>query len=250
MTDSLLIQPALSFGSPALTADGDTVCLVHPTTGLAYRLNPTAVTIWEAVQEPTSEREVRSRVLSTFEVSEEEAAGAVDGFLEQLAELGLVELRTPDAETELRLRYLALLERALVNLIYPEHEMRLDRLEKRAGTATARPERERVLRDIRESDPEEFEALVRAKLDGKIHHGRPWRYSHTMVGLRRLQHLHWCAQRVFAEKVPGDFLEAGVCQGGAAIYMRALQVAYGEPHRLLWAADSFAGLPVPHHRND
>lgn len=250
MTESLRVSPKLDFGAPELVPEGDAVRLVHPTTGLTYRLNPTAVAIWEAVQTDASVTEIENHVLRTFDVSRDEAVGAVDGFLDQLAELGLVELRMADRETELRLRYLSLLERALVNLIYPEHEMRLDRLERASVARSTRPERERVLRDIREEDPAEFTALVRAKLDGRIHHGRPWRYSHTMVGLRRLQHLHWCARRVFADNVPGDFLEAGVCQGGAAIYMRALQVAYGEAHRLLWAADSFEGLPVPHHDND
>jgi O-methyltransferase len=254
MTESPRIHPTLSFGQPELIPDRDAVVLVHPTTGLSYRLNPTALAIWEAVQEPTSVSEVCNRVLRTFDVSIDEAADAVDGFLDQLTELGLVELRPTDPAVEMRFRYLALLERTLMNLIYPEHELRLDRLENRPssidGKPSSRRDRERMLRDIRNADPDGFAALVRAKLDGKVHRGRPWRYSHTMIGLRRLQHLHWCAQRVFADKVPGDFLEAGVCQGGAAIYMRALQVAYGESHRLLWAADSFEGLPAPHHEND
>jgi O-methyltransferase len=208
------------------------------------------------VQQPTSVDEVRTHVLRSFDVPADDAHRAVDLFLDQLAELGLVELRAADTASAMRLRYLTLLERTLMNLIYPEHELRLDRLENPSASGdgtnkrVTRPDRERMLRDIRESDPEGFAALVRAKLDGKVHRGRPWRYSHTMVGLRRLQHLHWCAQQVFADGVPGDFLQAGVCQGGAAIYMRALQVAYGESHRLLWAADSFEGLPVPQHDND
>ena len=247
----MLVFPTLAFGQPPLLEENDTVFLVHPLTSLRYRLNPTALAIWEAVQQPTSVREVRDRILGTFDIPADEAEGAVTGFLDQLAELGLVELRSADAATDMRLRYLGLLEKTLVNLIYPEHEQRLDRLENaKSATASNRPDRERMLRDIRNDDPEEFAALVRAKLDGRIHRGRPWRYSHTMVGLRRLQHLHWCAQKVFADRIPGDFLEAGVCQGGAAIYMRALQVAYGEPERLLWAADSFEGLPAPHHAND
>jgi O-methyltransferase len=71
-----------------------------------------------------------------------------------------------------------------------------------------------------------------------------------MVGLRRLENLEQCAARVFADGIPGDFMEAGVCQGGASIFLRALQVAYGEPHRQTWVADSFEGLPVPSHPED
>jgi O-methyltransferase len=250
MTDSPLIFPTFPHGRPGLRPDGDGVVLMHPTTGLEYRFNATAQAIWEGVQEPTSVAAVRERVSRMFDVGEDEAHDAVTALVEHLSELGLVEIRAGGAEEALRLRYLGLLERALVNLIYPEHELRMDALENAAASATERAARERELRDIRESDPAEFAALVAAKLDGKVHHGRPCRYSHTMVGLRRLQHLHWCAQRVFADGVPGDFLEAGVCQGGAAIYMRALQVAYGEAHRLLWAADSFEGLPVPEHEKD
>jgi O-methyltransferase len=66
-----------------------------------------------------------------------------------------------------------------------------------------------------------------------------------MVGMRRLQNLEWCATRVFSDGIAGDFMEAGVCQGGAAIFMRALQVAHGEDHRRMWVADSFEGLPAP-----
>lgn len=40
-------------------------------------------------------------------------------------------------------------------------------------------------------------------------------------------------------------MEAGACQGGASIFMRALQVAFGEERRAMWVADSFQGLPVP-----
>src|SRR5687768_12545896 len=106
MTQSLRIYPTLSFGSPQLIADGDSTLLVHPSTSFKYRLNPTALAIWEAVQEPTSVSEVRDHVLRTFDVSIEEASADVDGFLDQLAELGLVELRPADAAAEMRFRYL------------------------------------------------------------------------------------------------------------------------------------------------
>jgi O-methyltransferase len=245
-----LITPHLPFGAPELRIDDGESVLVHPTTGLAYRLNPSARLIWEAVQQPISVDDLRKRVTREFDVSVEQSRQTVDLFVDQLSELGLVDVAPPGAMA-LQRRYLRLLERILVNLIYPENELRLDRLEQKTTEwPESHTDRDRRLRDIRVAEPERFSELVRAKLDGKVYRGRPWRYSHTMVGLRRLEHLRWCAERVFADGVDGDFLEAGVCQGGAAIYMRALQVVYGEAHRLLWAADSYEGLPVTEHEND
>jgi len=63
--------------------------------------------------------------------------------------------------------------------------------------------------------------------------------------LPALDNLERCAEQVFLEEIPGDFLEAGVCQGGAAIFLRALQVAFGQESRCVWAADPFQGLPPP-----
>ncbi len=71
----------------------------------------------------------------------------------------------------------------------------------------------------------------------------PLCFPHTLIGLAGLDNLERSAERVFADGIPGDFLEAGVCQGGAAIFLRALQVAFGQAERRLWAADSFRGLP-------
>lgn len=45
-------------------------------------------------------------------------------------------------------------------------------------------------------------------------------------------------------KVPGDFIEAGIWRGGAVILMRALIDAYGMTDRRVFAADSFAGIPM------
>jgi hypothetical protein len=69
------------------------------------------------------------------------------------------------------------------------------------------------------------------------------RFPHTMIGLFRLTNIERCAEQVLADGVPGDFLEAGVCRGGAAIFMRALQIALGAPERRTWVVDSFEGVP-------
>jgi hypothetical protein len=238
------------FAVPTFRRDHDRLSFVHPATGIAYALNDTGRSILESLDGEESVAALAKRIAAQFEVSEEEAREGVASFLREMAELGLVELQTAnDPTAALRARYLELLRRALVNLIYPEHELRIERLE--AGAVPEdRRERDRMLRDIRYRDADDFAGLLAAKQNGSVWRGKPWRFSHTMVGMRRLEHLQWCAERVFEDGVRGDFLEAGVCQGGASILLRALQVAYGQPDRRTWLADSFEGLPVPSHEAD
>jgi len=246
--DFTVVRPR--YPVPAFLRDHDRLSIVHPATGLAYALNDTGRTILESLDGDQSVGAIGKRIAAEFDVSEEEACAGVASFLGEMAELGLVELQTAnDATTALRARYLDLLRRALVNLIYPEHELRIEFLEAGKGPEDKR-ERDRMLRDIRYRDADDFAGLMAAKRDGSVWRGKPWRFSHTMVGMRRLEHLQWCAERVFEDDVPGDFLEAGVCQGGASILLRALQVAYEQPHRRTWLADSFEGLPVPSHEAD
>jgi len=66
-----------------------------------------------------------------------------------------------------------------------------------------------------------------------------------MIGLARLDNLQACILDVLRRRIPGDLLEAGVWRGGATILMRAVLRAYGDTDRVVWAADSFQGLPKP-----
>lgn len=66
----------------------------------------------------------------------------------------------------------------------------------------------------------------------------------TMIGRARLDNVHMCVETAIRDGVPGDLIEAGVWRGGVPILMRAIVKARGED-RLVWAADSFAGLPDP-----
>jgi len=66
----------------------------------------------------------------------------------------------------------------------------------------------------------------------------------TMIGRMRLNNLHGCVERATQDGVPGDLIETGVWRGGVPILMRAIVKARGED-RLVWVADSFAGLPDP-----
>jgi O-methyltransferase len=69
--------------------------------------------------------------------------------------------------------------------------------------------------------------------------------AETMIGMLRLNNIEACVKTVVDEGIPGDLLEAGVWRGGAAIFMRALLFALGDPARTVWVADSFEGLPAP-----
>jgi O-methyltransferase len=76
--------------------------------------------------------------------------------------------------------------------------------------------------------------------------GRDWPAdAETMIGLKRMDNLHFCVQQVIRHEVPGDFIETGVWRGGACIFMRAALKAYGDNSRQVWVADSFEGLPKP-----
>ena len=76
--------------------------------------------------------------------------------------------------------------------------------------------------------------------------GKDWpRDAETMIGLARLDNIQACATDVLRRGVPGDLIETGVWRGGAVIFMRAILKAYGDRSRIVWAADSFQGLPRP-----
>jgi hypothetical protein len=76
--------------------------------------------------------------------------------------------------------------------------------------------------------------------------GWDWpRRAHTMIGLHRLNNLERCVEHVLTRGIPGDLIETGVWRGGAAIFMRALLAAHEDPARVVWVADSFAGMPKP-----
>lgn len=76
--------------------------------------------------------------------------------------------------------------------------------------------------------------------------GRDWPgFAYTMIGHRRLANIQACIESVLDNKVPGDFIEAGVWRGGATIFMRAVLRCYGITDRTVWVADSFEGMPAP-----
>jgi hypothetical protein len=225
------------------TGEGDDVRLQLPSREIAFRLNEVSRAIAEAVQSPVLFSAIERKLMREFDVDARTCTEAVEATLEQFRSLGIVAV-IEDADAPLRRRYIDLLKRAVANFIYPENELRIEMLEERRhGEGGDWLAYERRMRDIRYLEPETFEALLQFKREGGNWKQRPARFSHTMIGQRRLDNLDYCAAEVMRDGIEGDFLEAGVLQGGASIFLRGLQVAYGEPHRRMWVADSFAGLP-------
>lgn len=252
MTDLLFPGSVLvQTGVAVVEHDDDGDVLHHPLYGARCRLNETGWEILRLLEEPVRVDALCSRLATVFGVDPDACMTATLPFVTELFDLGFADLHRPESpQAALRARYLELLKRALTNLIYPEHELRIRHLLHADHQEQDRLDRDRLLRDIRYRSADAFETLVRAKQVGAILHREVTRYSHTAIGMKRLNNLQACAEQVFAEAIPGDFMEAGVCQGGATIFMRALQVAYEEAGRRTWVADSFQGVPPPSHEVD
>ena len=74
--------------------------------------------------------------------------------------------------------------------------------------------------------------------------GRDWpEHAQTMIGTVRMRNVRFLLEKIIENGVPGDVIETGVWRGGACIYMRAILLAHDQTDRVVWVADSFAGLP-------
>ena len=69
--------------------------------------------------------------------------------------------------------------------------------------------------------------------------------AQSMAGNKRLQNIQTLAEDIFANNIPGDFIETGVWRGGSCIFMSAILRAYGITDRDVYVCDSFEGLPPP-----
>ena len=67
----------------------------------------------------------------------------------------------------------------------------------------------------------------------------------SMLSRERLEHLEIILKQFQDEAIAGDIIETGCWRGGACIYMRAILENLGEPSRVVYAADSFEGVPKP-----
>lgn len=93
--------------------------------------------------------------------------------------------------------------------------------------------------DTRTGRKQTFSEYADLKYQGLIGAG----YSHTLIGMLRLNQLQQAVETVLREDIPGDLIETGVLRGGACIFMRAILKAYGVSDRKVWVADSFQGFP-------
>lgn len=216
----------------------DGALVAHVGDSVSLKVNEVASEVLQLLYEPQTLDSMVDKLCQAYDVDQEECARFILPFLHDLEQSGWIVALEPAAhELPLHSRYLELLKRALVNWIYPEHELQVSYLQG-DQVASDRLARSRYLRDISQIEADKFAELLEKKK-----HGFVTVLSHTLIGLRRLNHLEYCAREIFARGIPGDFFEAGVCQGGASIFLRALQVVWGQEQRRVWAADSFEGLP-------
>jgi len=132
--------------------------------------------------------------------------------------------------------YLDLLKLCLTNFINGAAEQKPVQSRRRLKQKIVNAFAARGIQMVR---PTPFDPALRAE-------GRDWPpNADSMIGLKRLDNLQFCVEAALADKVPGDLIETGVWRGGATIFMRAVLKAHGVVDRLVWVADSFAGLPPP-----
>jgi O-methyltransferase len=135
--------------------------------------------------------------------------------------------------------YLDLLKKCLTRSAFPERYQ---------PVRTAGPVRRPVHRLVRRLlAVRGLELVRRAPFDPAVRaigRDRPPE-AETMIGLARLDNLHRAIVDVLTRGVPGDLIETGIWRGGAVIFMRGVLAAYGDAQRVVWAADSFRGLPKP-----
>jgi O-methyltransferase len=65
----------------------------------------------------------------------------------------------------------------------------------------------------------------------------------TLLSKDQLDLIDLIIRDLEVRNVPGNYIEAGIWRGGAVILMRALLNAYNIVDRVVFAADSFAGIP-------
>jgi len=139
--------------------------------------------------------------------------------------------------------YLDLLKAALLNELFLDHEVQIfylfDCLEGRAQFDPAVFSHASIhLKPI-------YDEMARCRAEGRPFRTYVPELAHSMIGRKRLDHLERSLETIERDGIPGDLLEAGVWRGGACIFMRGFLKAHAVADRVVWVADSFAGLPVP-----
>ncbi len=68
---------------------------------------------------------------------------------------------------------------------------------------------------------------------------------YTLLSEARLFSLYSLAKQVCLEDIPGNFVECGTCKGGAAALLAVVIQRYSLRPRILYAFDTFEGMPDP-----
>ena len=68
---------------------------------------------------------------------------------------------------------------------------------------------------------------------------------YTMLSKKRLYSLYKLARKICEENIPGNFVECGVAAGGSTALLAMVIKKYTRMPRLLYAYDSFEGMPEP-----
>src|SRR5262249_55944630 len=104
--------------------------------------------------------------------------------------------------------YLDLMKRCLTNWIYGDAEEAPCEPE---GPHAAELRAACTALGARLKRPQPFDPAKRAE-------GLDWPpHAHTMIGMKRLDNVQACVDRVLTDRVPGDLIETGVWRGGTTI---------------------------------
>ena len=144
---------------------------------------------------------------------------------------------------ELSSLYLELLKKTILDLHHFRQEEYKPAKTGRKINYFIRP----LMRLFQKMDKNEFTICqkVEANPEERLN-GRDWPlYAETMIGYKRLSNVQDCVINVINNKIEGDLVETGVWRGGTVIFMRAILKACEVTDRIVWAADSFEGLPRP-----
>jgi len=96
------------------------------------------------------------------------------------------------------------------------------------------------------SDQDGFDELALRTISNDTYEGKIWpKNGETMIGYKRLTNVEFCVKKIIENKIEGDLIETGVWRGGTCIFMSVLLKYYNDNEKIVWAADSFEGLPKP-----
>jgi hypothetical protein len=76
---------------------GDDIVILDLKAGLYFSLDNVGAMIWQLIQQPTTVQDIRTAVLDTFDVAQEECEQDILSLLQELAGRSLIEIR--DAAT-------------------------------------------------------------------------------------------------------------------------------------------------------